>query len=307
VMRMAAPVAAPLAVGRGSASVARACCADCAGPDDDEMRLSRKAAGPLPVAQGAARSAAAAVTRGGAPLGSAERAYFEPRFGHDLSGVRIHTHGTAGRAARGIGALAYTRGQDIAFAPGQYRPGTPEGRRLLAHELVHTLQQSGGAPLLEGQGAPPGGLTIRRSPADTLYRQCPPPVMNRGGAAGCGLCMGGNFGAIGAVVHQLIQYAFFFSDPTLVPSGPGMEMIVPTVPEGDTPPFTPEVDLSRISDWHGLRVIEIAEIKPFDDAGAQAQQGLDKLDDYSRELRESGLFDEVRLLRACGRGGNRAD
>lgn len=298
ILAMTAPAAAPLAIGSASGSLARACCANCAGPEDDDMRLSRKAAGALPVARGAAQSAAAAVTRSGAALGSAERAYFEPRFGHDLSGVRIHTHSSAGRAARGIGALAYTHGQDIAFAPGQYRPGTPEGRRLLAHELVHTLQHSGGAPLLDGQAAPPGGLTIRRSPADTLYRQCPPPVMARGGAAGCGLCMGGNFGAIGALVHQLIQYAFFFSDPTLVPSGPGMEMIVPTVPEGDTPPFTPEVDLSRITDWHGLRVIEIGEIKPFDDAGTQAQEGLNKLDDYSRELRESGLFDEVRLLSA---------
>ncbi|WP_343519425.1 DUF4157 domain-containing protein [Sphingomonas sp.] len=301
VMRMTAPVTAPLEISTAtSAALARACCGSC--ETDDERRIGRKIARRAPdggsVAQRSARNAATAVASGGAPLAPTERAFFEPRLGHDLSSVRIHTGARAAQAADGINALAYTHGQDIAFAPGQYRPGTPEGRRLLAHELVHTLQHSGGAPLLREQGGTPGAVTIRRQAADTVYRQCPPPVMRRGGAAGCGICMGGNFGAIGAIVHQLIQYRFFFDDPTLVPSGPGMEMVVPTVPEGDTPPFNPEVDLSRISDWHGLRTIEIAEIKPFDDAGNQIQEARNKLDDYGRELREGGLFDDVRLLEA---------
>lgn len=298
VMRMTAPAPAPLPVSATTgAALARACCASCT-TDDDERPIARKASDGGGVAQRAARNAAAAVTRGGAPLAPTERAFFEPRLGHDLSDVRIHTGTPAAQAAYGINALAYTHGQNIAFAPGQYRPGTPEGRRLLAHELVHTLQHSGGAPLLREHADAPGAVTIRRTAADTIYRQCPPPVMRRGGAAGCGLCMGGNFGVIGAHVHQLIQYAFFFSDPSLVPSGPGMELVVPTVPEGDTPPFSPEVDLSRISDWHGLRTIEIAEIKPFDDAGTQIQEARNKLDDYGRELREGGLFDEVLLLEA---------
>ncbi|MCW4460963.1 DUF4157 domain-containing protein [Sphingomonas sp. BT-65] len=298
VMRMTAPAPGPLPVSAtNGAALARACCASCEA-DDDETPIARKAADGGGVAQRSAHSAAAAVANGGAPLASAERAFFEPRFGHDLSGVRIHTDARAAQAARGINALAYTHGQNIAFAPGHYRPGTSEGRRLLAHELAHTLQHSGGAPLLGGHADTPGAMTIRRQTADTIYRQCPPPEMRRGGAAGCGICMGGNFGAIGAIVHQLIQYQFFFADPTLVPSGPGMELVVPTVPEGDTPPFNPEVDLSRISDWHGLRTIEIAEIKPFDDAGVQIEEARHKLDDYGRELREGGLFDDVRLLEA---------
>lgn len=143
VLAMTAPTGATLPIGgariTGNA-LARACCEECEG-DDDEGRLSRKAAAAAPVARAAASAAATAVNQGGVPLGAAERAYFEPRFGRDLSQVRIHTGSTAARAASGIGARAYTRGQDIAFAAGQYRPHALEGRRLLAHELAHVVQQ----------------------------------------------------------------------------------------------------------------------------------------------------------------------
>jgi hypothetical protein len=67
----------------------------------------------------------------------------EPRFGADLRGVRVHTGGRAAEAAQSVQAQAYTVGQDIFFGPGKYNPHTGEGRRLLAHELSHTVQQSG--------------------------------------------------------------------------------------------------------------------------------------------------------------------
>lgn len=63
--------------------------------------------------------------------------------GHDFSQVRVHTDDCASRSARAIGALAYTVGNDIVFSSGQYAPHTESGRRLLAHELTHTLQQRG--------------------------------------------------------------------------------------------------------------------------------------------------------------------
>jgi len=69
------------------------------------------------------------------------RAFFESRFGQDFSGVRIHTDSRAAESARAVNALAYTVGRDIAFAPGRFAPATTEGRRLLAHELTHTVQQ----------------------------------------------------------------------------------------------------------------------------------------------------------------------
>ena len=65
----------------------------------------------------------------------------EPRFGHDFSGVRVHTGPEAGRSARSFGALAYTLGRNLVFRDGQYAPHTSDGQRLLAHELAHVVQQ----------------------------------------------------------------------------------------------------------------------------------------------------------------------
>ncbi len=80
----------------------------------------------------------------GQPLDAAARAYFEPRFGADLASVRIHTGTEADASARTVHAHAFTYGRDIVFASGQYAPATAYGRRLLAHELTHVLQQRGG-------------------------------------------------------------------------------------------------------------------------------------------------------------------
>jgi hypothetical protein len=68
------------------------------------------------------------------------------RLGHDLSGVRIHTGTRASASARALSADAYTVGNAIVFDDGRYAPGDPDGRALLAHELVHTLQQPNGPP-----------------------------------------------------------------------------------------------------------------------------------------------------------------
>ena len=69
----------------------------------------------------------------------------ERATGSDLSGVRVHTGSEAATAAAAVDAKAYTLGQDVFFGAGQYQPGAPAGQELLAHELVHTVQQSGGA------------------------------------------------------------------------------------------------------------------------------------------------------------------
>ena len=66
----------------------------------------------------------------------------ESRFAHDFSRVRVHTSADAGRLTRSLGAVAYTSGNDIAFDAGRFEPGSPDGRRLLAHELAHVVQQS---------------------------------------------------------------------------------------------------------------------------------------------------------------------
>ena len=77
----------------------------------------------------------------GQPLPESERSFFEPRFGQDFTRVRIHADDESAEAAHSINALAYTMGTDVVFGEGQYRPGTAHGRKLLAHELAHTIQQ----------------------------------------------------------------------------------------------------------------------------------------------------------------------
>jgi pimeloyl-ACP methyl ester carboxylesterase len=77
----------------------------------------------------------------GRPLDDETRAFMEPRFGHDFSRVGLHTNARAAASAEAVNALAYTVGQDIVFGAGQYQPRTSEGRRLIAHELAHTVQQ----------------------------------------------------------------------------------------------------------------------------------------------------------------------
>jgi hypothetical protein len=80
----------------------------------------------------------------GTPLDTSTRTFFESRFDHDFGNVRVHTDGRASESARDVGALAYTVGNHIAFGHGQFQPGTSEGRKLLAHELTHVVQQGGG-------------------------------------------------------------------------------------------------------------------------------------------------------------------
>jgi len=83
-----------------------------------------------------------AIQYGGQPLSKSERAYFEPRFGSDFSRVRVHTDMQAAESTRAVNAKAYTLGQDVVFGTGQDTSGTSEGRRLMAHELTHVVQQN---------------------------------------------------------------------------------------------------------------------------------------------------------------------
>ncbi|MEN8178016.1 MAG: DUF4157 domain-containing protein [Pseudomonadota bacterium] len=82
-------------------------------------------------------------------LDSTSRAYFEPRFGHDFSQVRLHTNSAANASSRDIGARAYTHGSHIVFGSQEYNPATSSGRQLLAHELTHVVQQSQVASIVQ--------------------------------------------------------------------------------------------------------------------------------------------------------------
>ena len=94
----------------------------------------------------------AALKSAPSPLDHATRAFFETRFGHDFSDVRIHTSPEAAASARLLQANAWTCGSDIVFREGAWAPATDQGRRLLAHELAHVVQQSrSGTPAIQRQ------------------------------------------------------------------------------------------------------------------------------------------------------------
>lgn len=81
---------------------------------------------------------------GGRSLDAATLDAMQSRFGQDFSSVRIHTDDDAARSAAARGTRAYSRGNDLVFATGRYSPATPDGQRLIAHELAHVAQQRAG-------------------------------------------------------------------------------------------------------------------------------------------------------------------
>ena len=110
----------------------------------------------------------------GRPLDKATREYFEPRFGCDLSKIRIHADAQAAESARAVNAVAYTVGDRIAFDSGRYSPQSHEGRRLLAHELAHSIQQGYSSPLAyEGSARASAGAVpeISRAVGPRVARQ----------------------------------------------------------------------------------------------------------------------------------------
>jgi len=105
-------------------------------------------------------AASASVEQGlaspGRPLEPVLRQDMEHRFGHDFSQVRVHTSAAAEHSAQGLNARAYTFGHNIVFDTGQFVPGTQQGRRLIAHELAHVVQDAGhaGPPVVRRQPRP---------------------------------------------------------------------------------------------------------------------------------------------------------
>jgi hypothetical protein len=104
---------------------------------------------------------------GGRPLEPEVRSDMEQRLGHDFGEVRVHADGQAGESARSVGAHAYTVGSEVVFQPSSWAPETPDGRRMLAHELTHVVQQRSG-PV---DGTPAGGGVSVSHPSDRFEQE----------------------------------------------------------------------------------------------------------------------------------------
>jgi hypothetical protein len=125
--------------------------------------VTSRGAGILPDgrAHPAVEAAIVSARGGGASLDTAVRAGFAPKLGDDLADVRVHTDDTAHALSHSVSARAFATGSDMFFARGEYRPGTADGDRLLAHELSHVVQQ---------RGAPAGDALKVSQPGDALER-----------------------------------------------------------------------------------------------------------------------------------------
>jgi hypothetical protein len=108
-----------------------------------------------PPTSGIPRIVQSVINNSGQPLDPTTRMYMESRFGHNFGDVRVHTDSRATDSAEAMNAKAYTVERNVVFSQGRYAPGTNEGKRLLAHELAHVVQQSRQgalAPRQEAQG-----------------------------------------------------------------------------------------------------------------------------------------------------------
>ena len=138
VMRMPDP---EFSVSAGSPQISRKCTA-C--EEDEKTLRTKRELTPEPETGEALEQVHEVLRSPGHSLDSSILGYFEPRFGHDFSGVRVHADDAATTSARAIGALAYTVGGHIVFDANRWSPDSDEGKRLLAHELTHTIQQQVG-------------------------------------------------------------------------------------------------------------------------------------------------------------------
>ncbi len=152
------PTAAPIKISRK--------CSAC--EEDEKPKLRAKPTGAPTAGDGEAAPASVreVLDSPGRALDPALRDFFEPRFGADLGTVRLHVDSQAGNSAREIGALAYAVDEHVAVDPAHYRPSTDDGRRLLAHELTHVLQQRDGV------------RTLRRRAANCPAKAPDPPTIN---------------------------------------------------------------------------------------------------------------------------------
>jgi hypothetical protein len=159
---------------------------ECAGPGrcecEDCTRCQRDQATRLGggiLSAEASRRIGGVVSGAGEALDSSTRGFMEARMGHDFSRVRIHSDAASAESAAMVKARAYTLGPDIVFGYGQYAPGTADGRRLLAHELAHVVQQGQSRSMVLRDGTPSPAPAPAEDPPAKVVRTLKELGLNR--------------------------------------------------------------------------------------------------------------------------------
>ena len=158
------------------------------GEEEEETLQTRKLPGQSPDVTPSLSSSIQSLKGDGQALPESTRSYFEPRFGYDFSQVKVHADVQAAEMARAVNARAFTMGKDVFFGDGQYAPESDVGKRLMAHELTHAVQQSGIR----------GNLVRHRSPRRIAPKPLDLPLLDRElKAGGIGFALTQTSGEIG--------------------------------------------------------------------------------------------------------------
>jgi hypothetical protein len=174
VMRMAAPPINQNTFFKPSDNTLQRKCQHC---EEEEKHVHRKEENRNDVrGSNELDSYASSLNSSGHPMPESSRNFFEPRFGHDFSNVRLHTDSVAAKSAQSINALAYTTGNNIVFNSGQFSPESDGGKKLMAHELTHVIQQqSAGNAKIQRMIPCPASLADD-APVPTGWRLYPGPT-----------------------------------------------------------------------------------------------------------------------------------
>ncbi len=186
--------------------------------------------GAAPLAEEARAQVDRTLSSPGRPIDAGAKHDMEARFGRDFSRVRVHTDAAAAESARAVEAQAYTVGQDVVFGAGRYAPATSGGRRLLAHELTHTIQQGGAR-------APAEGLTL--APADGPAEREAQRAGHRAGELAGGAAATVARTPAGVLQRAPDDAAATEQAPARAAAPPAAATAVPAAPPAPAPALTP--------------------------------------------------------------------
>ena len=208
IMRMPAPESAGAVGVRSQPPQIQRKCAKC---DDEQQLQMKETPGATPEVTPAVASRIQSLQGGGQPLSDSTRSFFEPRFGQDFSHVRVHNDVQTTQA---LNAKAYTVGNNIVFGSGQYSPETSSGKQLLAHELTHTVQQTGYSNHLQNVNLKPqrSQLSINRKIAQNSTYSIVQRACGTNEVSTMNMCIGLSGDVLGETFRFVVNCDNFQSD-----------------------------------------------------------------------------------------------
>ncbi|HEX5883367.1 MAG TPA: DUF4157 domain-containing protein, partial [Pyrinomonadaceae bacterium] len=240
----------------------------------------------------------------GQPIEPPLRHFMEARFKHDFSGVRVHTDAQANASAKSMGALAYTYGEDIFFDNSSFRPNTPQGLTLIAHELSHVVQQSRHPlPLNEELRVEPETSSAEvEADRMALAVVTPGPVVEQPSARSRGLNRGAGWAVLGGVIGAVVGLLGLLAGPIgliAVAAGAALGAWAGYSLSNDQAQIKRGTPMQRIrrmltrtgDDWYISDEEAMAALKILQDV---EDKDAEQLFNIAREMKADGLWETLR-------------